>query len=278
MPDIVLRMSTEQLPRYISSGYRYFEPGKRHVNRTIDICVLVMVLEGTLYYTQDGRPGSVSAGQWHIERPNACMRGDRPCPRLRFYYVHFTALPWQEGTVGFEPVNPGSYDEPASGIVSIPVRGKFDPAYFAPIFDRLEHMKRTAPNDLVMQQGVFLGLLSALMETARPMMDRESRLAGDVMNYLTIHFDEGIKVESLKDVFHFSADYLSRLMRAHYGFTAKEYIQQLRLKRAMELLSHTSIPVEQVARMAGYGDATLFYRTFKSRTGRTPASWRREQR
>jgi len=278
MNESVVAVHTDRLPRFISSGYRFFEPGKRHVNRTMDICVLVMVLEGELYFTEDGQRGSVAAGHWRIERPGRTLRGRRPCPRLRFYYVHFTALPASEGAVGMNLTDPGTYNEPARGVMSLPIEGTFDIPHFTALFDRFEQTKTASPNDPILHQGVFLELLSALMDTARPLLDAEARLAGDVMDYLTLHFHQGLRVADLTDVFHFSPDYLSRIMRTHYGVTVKQCIQQLRLRRAMELLSHTGIPIDQVAELAGFGDATLFYRAFRARTGQTPARWRRSHR
>jgi AraC-like DNA-binding protein len=278
MSDALVILDTQRYPHYISSGYRTFDAGKRHVDRRIDICVLVFILEGKLYFSEDGQATDLSAGQWYLERPDKVFEGHRPGPPVHFYFVHFSALQTGSGAAGFQLTDPGSYNTPAQGTVHLPVSGSFDPNVFTPLFDRLEQIRQTTPNHLFLFQSVFLELLSVLTDTVYPVTDPDKQLVRDIVDYLTIHYRSEIRIAELGSRFHFSADYLARLMRRHIGIGPKAYLQQLRLRQAMELLHHTDYPVEQVAEASGYRDITVFFRSFKSATGETPAKWRRNHR
>ncbi len=279
MPVDVVILDTMAMPRYIYSNYRSFPSGKRHVSRRVNFCVLVFMLEGTLHMLDEDEPQSVSGGQWYLERANRRMTGHEPSQEaIKFYYIHFTALANGQDEPGFKLVEPGNYDEPSIGIMNIPVRGNFPIAEFEPLFNRLEQIKNTAPNDHLLLQGVFLELLSALMDTVYPCADPESRLVKEVLDYLTVHAERGVKINDLFPAFHFTPDYLSRLLRQKIGISAKEYLQRLRLARAMDLLNNTDLPLDQVAEAAGFGDVTLLFRTFRARTGETPARWRKRRR
>jgi AraC-like DNA-binding protein/mannose-6-phosphate isomerase-like protein (cupin superfamily) len=76
---------------------------------------------------------------------------------------------------------------------------------------------------------------------------------------------------------------MSRLSRSHFIRTfAKatrlspiEYLIQLRLQRAMELLRHSQLTVSQIAFEVGFNDSNYFARQFKQRKGASPLAYRK---
>ena len=278
MAEDVIVLDTGQLPCHISSGFRVFEAGKRHVNRRLDICVLVFVLEGKLYFSEDGSSHELAAGQWYLERAGRLFEGDRAGPAVRFFFVHFTRLEAAFDPAGFQLLDAGSYNTPPLGRIHLPLTGSFDAAVFLPLFNRLEQVRQTTPNHFLLLQSVFLELLSALADTVYPAVEPERQLAKQVMDFLSVHYPSDIRISDLADQFHFSADYLSRLMRRHSGVSPKAYLQQLRLRQAMDLLHHTDSPIEEIAAACGYRDPSAFFRAFKQATGESPARWRHSHR
>ncbi len=49
-------------------------------------------------------------------------------------------------------------------------------------------------------------------------------------------------------------------MRRHSGDSPKAYLQQLRLRQAMDMLHHTDSPIEEIAAACGYRDPSAFFR------------------
>lgn len=45
------------LPRYHLSGYKVFRPGEKHIDRVCGEDVLLILLSGTLRFSEDGVPG-----------------------------------------------------------------------------------------------------------------------------------------------------------------------------------------------------------------------------
>ncbi len=58
------------------------------------------------------------------------------------------------------------------------------------------------------------------------------------------------------------------------GITPKQYIDQIKIKRASELLCSTRLQVNRIADALGYRDQYHFSRRFKSLTGMSPSSYR----
>jgi len=66
-----------------------------------------------------------------------------------------------------------------------------------------------------------------------------------------------------------------RLAEAKTSF--REISGDVRMHLAAQYLSDTSLSVEQIAFLIGYGEASNFHRAFKKHTGQTPVEYRREQ-
>ncbi|MGC4062168.1 MAG: AraC family transcriptional regulator ligand-binding domain-containing protein [Aquabacterium sp.] len=58
------------------------------------------------------------------------------------------------------------------------------------------------------------------------------------------------------------------------GTTLSDIIETMRIEHAEQLLSGSTRPVQEVARLVGYADASSFSRAFKRATGHTPAEVR----
>ncbi|MBQ8683395.1 MAG: AraC family transcriptional regulator [Clostridia bacterium] len=69
--------------------------------------------------------------------------------------------------------------------------------------------------------------------------------------------------------------WFSRLFRRQMGMSPQQYLIQLRLSRAKELLCSTDCPVEEVARLVGYDNPLYFSRLFSRRVGMPPREYRK---
>ena len=67
---------------------------------------------------------------------------------------------------------------------------------------------------------------------------------------------------------------VNRVNYQHIGFL--DYLTEVRIQAACELLTDPLRPTAEVAGMVGYEDASYFARAFKKKTGLTPTQYRRE--
>lgn len=66
----------------------------------------------------------------------------------------------------------------------------------------------------------------------------------------------------------------ARRFRAATGLSPVDYVQELRIEEAKQLLEATAEPTDAVGAAVGYEDPAFFRRLFKRRTGVTPARYR----
>lgn len=104
---------------------------------------------------------------------------------------------------------------------------------------------------------------------------KSEQLIRAVKHYISEHYTEdGLNVQMVADVFDLSADYLSRLFKAEEDVPLLEYIMNVRMSKAKELISQTQLSINRIAEQVGYMNAKHFMRQFKKRYGMTAIQYR----
>lgn len=84
-------------------------------------------------------------------------------------------------------------------------------------------------------------------------------------------------IESLAKTVGMSRAAFAKRFRELVGHPVFEYLTDLRIQRAKELLSTTRLPLYDVANRVGYDSDMAFTKTFKKRVGTTPTRFRKER-
>lgn len=97
------------------------------------------------------------------------------------------------------------------------------------------------------------------------------------VDYLHKHFDNpNLRVEELAQKSGFHPRYFAKVFRDAYGVSPKQYLTQLRMERARELILSNRYTVSQIAQMTGYGEIYHFSKAFKQENGVTPTEYNRK--
>ncbi|MBQ6812720.1 MAG: helix-turn-helix domain-containing protein [Agathobacter sp.] len=96
----------------------------------------------------------------------------------------------------------------------------------------------------------------------------------EVCSYIQANY-QTIETQDLMNKFHFQKDYFNRLIKKYTGMTYSEYLQDIRLKKAGELLLHTDTNVTEIAELVGYQNKGYFYKIFTEKYGMTPAKYKK---
>ena len=94
-------------------------------------------------------------------------------------------------------------------------------------------------------------------------------------SYMEQHLSRDLSVEEIARAAGISESLLFRLFRTEAHTTPVAYLQQLRIHRAMQLLTDLSaIPIFEIAAQCGFWDVSYFCRVFRKQTGMTPRVYR----
>jgi AraC-like DNA-binding protein len=132
--------------------------------------------------------------------------------------------------------------------------------------------KNKAPGHPALILSLLYEILGLLWE--RRTLAQVPALLLKAVSFINHHFREtGLSVGDICANVGISATYLRQFFKKYYHKTPIEYIIELRLEYARQLIS-CGATVEQAATESGFSDSKYFARTVKKRFGCTPREWR----
>jgi len=92
----------------------------------------------------------------------------------------------------------------------------------------------------------------------------------NVTDYIYAFYDQSLSLEELAAVSCLSKFHFLRLFKIAFGKTPHQFISDVRICRARELLIHSPLDVQEVARRVGFQNSSSFSRSFLQHTGMYP--------
>mgnify|MGYP002797889362 CR=1 FL=1 len=263
------------LPAAFVCGRTRFSANEVHITRYNPDYILLFMLHGTLWFTENGRETCLEAGEWYVQLPDMYQSGLRPSPDAEYYYIHFRPSVFPRGT------DTGLFPSGEQAGVRLPLRGRYEDDSLLPLLEQLrQQMGR--PDNIFAQQTLFLRILDIWMRTASQytgsFSDIRDPLPQRIMSLLCREYASSLDRAALEHEFHYTYDYLCRVFRREYGQTPLQYLAGLRNRWARELLAFTDKPLSDIAGQMGYADAFAFSKRFRQRNGISPSDFRRAQR
>ncbi|GGH09183.1 AraC family transcriptional regulator [Paenibacillus segetis] len=96
----------------------------------------------------------------------------------------------------------------------------------------------------------------------------------EIVDYLNRHYDEQHTIGQISKNFYISPSYFCKTFRENTGFTFTEYLNNVRIKEARNLLTHGTDKISTIAESVGFESLTHFGRIFKEITGMSPLKYR----
>ena len=104
---------------------------------------------------------------------------------------------------------------------------------------------------------------------------REMRPITEAKHYIQQHYQEALRLEDVSTAVGFNATYFSTLFKKETGQNFMDYLTELRISKAKELLCGEELSVQDVAEQVGYRDLKYFSRLFKKLTGVSPSDYKK---
>ncbi len=99
-----------------------------------------------------------------------------------------------------------------------------------------------------------------------------------ILNYLEKYYYRKITLEEVAEYINISPFYLSKIFKKHTGVNFIDYLTDLKIEKAKELLTYTEMPVVNIAIELSFNEPNYFTRVFRKTVGVTPSKYREEKR
>ncbi len=109
------------------------------------------------------------------------------------------------------------------------------------------------------------------------MYDKES-IVTMMTNYLKDNYMKKISVEEIARSTYLSTTYVTKIFKEIINDTPINYLIQIRLEKAKELLREGKISIQDISKQIGYDDPYYFSKLFKKKYGMAPSEYRKQQK
>ena len=112
-------------------------------------------------------------------------------------------------------------------------------------------------------------------EGQRMESNKSDLLVDAAIEKIRYQYNKELTLNYLAEILNVSPRNLSRRFQKSTGTTAMKYLQKQRLQIAKQLLSNSSLSIEQIAQQVGFSSASVFGRGFRSDYGKSPLQYRK---
>ncbi len=238
-----------------------------HIRRTMNLCELIIITEGTLYIHQkENIP--VHAGEICILPPNEEHYG-YASSNFKMHWSHF-----------YLPEDYSITNGAGDSNVCFPLH--FKPERIDRIIllaNLLESYERTEETQAV-RDGVLTAILaevSTLYNRISP-SERHGKRFHTIINFIISSLDHNtsLDVRTIAETFGYNEKYLYYLFRKHLNVTPHRYITDRKMSIAAERLLNTTDTVSSIATALSYESPQHFMKAFKKHFGMTPSQFRNQ--
>lgn len=242
-------------PFLVPSGQSLQQPLHRHP----DTVELLLVLEGTVQCTIEGKPTkapsgtamTIQAGRWHKQ----CYPAFEQQSGYRLSFAE--ALP-----LALPPVFP---IEDFKGVERLLIR----------LYQETMQPKDDSTQMTHYLIGLIFRLLSrSLYSDSSPAYRNFEKTVREIEHYIEENYPITLTLDSIADQFALNKYQLARLFKEYTGISPLQYIIFCRLDAAKQLLATTDTSVNSIAATVGYKSDTQFQAAFKKASGLTPRHYR----
>ena len=256
---------------YVQELGDFMAHGKYYTTREgLPSYLIKITLSGEGFLEYEGQSCRLPVGHffWIDCRKPQTYRTFSPDGSWRVLWVHFHGVGCAYAYERFLAAGGGRSDGvlPPDGVAAEAVRALLD--LYAGETRGLEADVRAAAL-LSTAMSECIAAASRKFDSASSAAVREAR------DYLVLHFAEPVTLDDLAKRLSLSKYHLQKLFKRQMGRTPYEYLTDLRLDRAKELLRATDQPVGRVAEDVGLDNVSYFIKRFRIQEGVTPAIYRK---
>jgi AraC-like DNA-binding protein len=254
------------LPTVQFIGHYYTNPGYSIERDNLDSCLLLNTISGTGYLHYRGVKHELKRGAvFLIDCRDYHLYHTDPDDLWEFNWVHIGGKTGQDYAEQLLKQG-GPVVREAEGEITAGL-------------ERLHELMRNRDerSDLL-GASLIVEMLTSVLLAAMEGQRKEERIPSfvrQIKTCLELRLRDSVSLDDLAREFSVSKYHLSREFKKFTGYSPYEYLINLRLAEAKELLKTTDLSVEEVAYRVGYTNVTHFIQTFKKREQSTPLRFRK---
>ena len=134
---------------------------------------------------------------------------------------------------------------------------------------------------LYYETSLSASLLSAIPEILRTAklgdLGGTGSVIDDILSYIHNNYAEKLTNLKIGEIFGYNPNYVSDLVKSATNYSLHKYIENVRIERAVDLLTAGDVSIGNIAELCGFSDIYHFSKMFKAKMGVSPAAYRKNK-
>ncbi len=274
----ISRAGANRGPGHIHDTHEFFfclTPEERTTQQSYDS---IHNVDGRLQETNAGDLFLLPAGQRHV-----CQTlHPSGCPCLVMNCTHEEVLTAASGDGEAASIFEALVEYARPGRNRLPLKPEAGPVLERVLRELIEESSRKQPGWRCAQKELFMRFLltiyrfwsgSERLNTRLERAESGERMQ-DVIRFINLQYMNPIGVEDLLRISCLSRSHFHALFKSEIGQTFKEYLNNVRINNAKNLLTQTEMPIAQIALACGFSSQSRFNTVFRSVVGYAPGRQR----
>ena len=107
-------------------------------------------------------------------------------------------------------------------------------------------------------------------------LSKQQQKLNKITSFIRKNYQKPIVLQDISKLMDFTPQYLEKFLKQHLNQTFYEYLNQIRLLAALELLQYTDYSVPFIASSCGFPNGTAFSKAFLGKYGKDPSNYKNE--
>lgn len=273
-----MMMQSDILPTLAGCNFCVANEAFVHADRVLPFHVLIYVVSGCIYVTEEDQDYEIEAGSCLILHSGIRHYGKKLTKKgTSWYYAHFYLKEPEEAASDRKRDVSVAEPEFYRASLELPKVAKgFEQKKLARMFEELIESIHAEKTVLWYVNTRLFALLSELAMENLPSMAEHS-LSDQIADYLSEHLTENFSASALEETFFLSYKHMSAVFKKEKKMTMQQYHTKMRIGKACQLLCMTMKTIGEISEELGYHDMLYFSRCFHQTIGMSPTGYRRQQ-
>lgn len=240
---------------------------------------LSIITKGHGTYFIDGQEYLVKAGDLIILNPGTYHKSLVSCPEnyTTEYYVTFSDIHIRDLPANMLPLPDGN--------IVYPMDAALKQEVFKICTSMAKEFETCRPGRYFMLKSYLIQLILLLLRDQKDTATEQNGcifestnkkyVVKQIIRYFDQHYQHKISLDQIAQNMYLSTFYISKIFKSETGDTPINYLIQLRMEKALELMKENqSLSIQDIAAAVGYEDAYHFSKLFKKYFGTAPSKYR----
>ncbi|MCD2345629.1 AraC family transcriptional regulator [Clostridium guangxiense] len=202
-------------------------------------------------------------------------------PKTLSYYEADKDDPWEYFWIGFNGIRAKHYVSQIYEENTCPIFDcKKSNGLEQCLSEMLSYSYEQDGRDIILQsylyKFIYLLIKSIGIDKRNTQNNIAEKYVNDAAAYICNNYSNDIKVCDIAKYVNITRAYLFRLFKKYLHTSPQQFLINLRMEKASELLKNPCFTIGHVARSVGYRDVLLFSKIFKKNIGISPSEFRKQ--